>query len=153
MCVLYIIINIKFYTFQVAVHHHYRVCKRWQENNQIVKITYLSPTKSHIVLQAKSTRSLKVPYLNSATSQPFRYQSSPSLLVTTPLLHPILKYSTNLNASSWWLGTDGTLEPDHHELYNNHLPRDDTMDQVKKYVSQNAKVMVVACPVGYETCV
>ena len=96
---------------QVAISHHYGICKKWREENQVVKITYIYPVKSKRTLHSPSIASSKFDIQNSSRGSVAAWGTvsdrgnppHPSL-VTTPLLRPILRYSAQLKASSWHSG-------------------------------------------------
>ena len=84
---------------------------KWREENQVVKITYIYPVKYKRTLRSPSLASSKFDPLTSPQGSVAAWGSvsdrgsHPHLsLVATPVLRPILRYSTQLKASSWHSG-------------------------------------------------
>ena len=104
---------------QVAMHHHYNICKKWRAENPVVKITYISPVKSKRTLRSVSQASCKPDPLTSPRGSLAAQWSvgdrgshpHPSL-VATPVLRPILRYSTQLKATSWHSGLNESVAID-----------------------------------------
>ncbi|XP_050402247.2 uncharacterized protein LOC126818741 [Patella vulgata] len=90
----------------VAMRHHYKVCRDWQTNNQIIKIKYLSPTKGKAILETKPVQDKNQSYISPTrqnlispcTSTPSPAGAVPSY--NAAMLRPILRYSSNLQSFS-----------------------------------------------------
>ncbi|KAL8606642.1 hypothetical protein ACOMHN_025741 [Nucella lapillus] len=116
------LIVVYFAWLAIGIHHHYNICKKWQQEHQMVKITYISPVKSKRTLRSSSLASCKLDTpLSPASSARGSITARGSMsdrasqhrpsLVATPVLRPILKYSTRFRASSWQSGlSDCALE-------------------------------------------